>query len=177
MFTVDANYQVQQPVAQFFASQMINQEWIKSPAAEYRVFPAKGDLTDGAGHALITAYGLQHSDGEWSLMLVNRDQFTGHKVRIAFHDDAAQRVTWFGGAVAISSFGREQYQWHPATTTFMAHGAVAAQMPVIANTKGYADPDGPIVRTTKDGSAGTEYDVPAAAIVVLRGKLAEVRKH
>ncbi len=182
MFTVDANYQVEQPIAQFFASQMINQEWIKSPAAEYRVFPAKGDLVDGAGHSLITAYALQHPSGEWSLMLVNRDQFTAHKVRIAFHDNAAEKVTSFSGTVAISTFGREQYQWHPSPTTFMAHSALAAQMPVIANTKGFADPDGPILHTSKeglakDGSAGADCDVPAASIVVLRGKLAEVRKH
>ena len=177
MFTVDANYQVQQPIAQFFASQMINQEWIKSPAAEYHVFPAKGDVTDGAGHSLITAYVLQHPDGEWSLMLVNRDQFGAHKVRIAFHDSAAQRVTSFGGTVAISTFGREQYQWHPSTTTFMAHSAAAAAMPVLANTKGQADPDGTIVHASKDVGPGADYDVPAASIVVLRGKLAEVRKH
>jgi hypothetical protein len=178
MFTVDANYQVQQPIAQYFASQMINQEWIRSATAEYRVFPAKGDLVDGAGHSLITAYALQHPDGEWSLMVVNRDQFTAHKVRIAFHDDATQRVTSFSGAVAISTFGREQYQWHPAPTTFMAHSALAAQTSVIANTKGFADPDGPILHASKDRStAGTDYELPAASIVVLRGKLAEVRKH
>jgi len=176
MFTVDANYQVQQPIAQFFASQMINQEWIKSPAAEYHVFPAKSDLGDGAGHSLITAYALRGSDGEWSLMLVNRDQLAGHKVRVAFHDDGAQKELSFSGAVAISMFGRDQYQWHPSTTTFMAHSAAAAQMPVVANTKGYADPDGPIVRASVNGSEGTNYDVPAASIVVLRGKLAEVRK-
>ena len=176
MFTVDANYQVQQPVAQFFGSQMINQEWIKSPTAEYHVFPAKGDLVDGAGHSLITAYALRGLDGEWSLMAVNRDQFTAHKVRIAFHDDAAQRATSFSGAVAISTFGRAQYQWHPATTTFMAHAAAAAATPVLANTKGYADPDGPILRTSVNGSEGTDYEIPAASIVVLRGKLAEVRK-
>jgi hypothetical protein len=110
-------------------------------------------------------------------MLVNRDQFTAHKVRIAFHDDAAQKETSFSGAVSISTFGREQYQWHPATTTFMAHAAGAAAMPVLANTKGYADPDGPIVRSSRDGSAGTDYELPAASIVVLRGKLAEARKH
>jgi len=64
----------------------------------------------------------------------------------------------------------------------MAHSALAAQMPVIANTKGFADPDGPILHTSKeglakDGSAGADCDVHAASIVVLRGKLAEVRKH
>jgi len=48
---------------------------------------------------------------------------------------------------------------------------------VLANTKGYADPDGPILRSSRDGSAGTDYELPAASIVVLRGKLAEARKH
>jgi len=50
-------------------------------------------------------------------------------------------------------------------------------MPVLANTKGQADPDGPIVHASKDVGPGADYDVPAASIVVLRGKLAEVRKH
>jgi hypothetical protein len=171
MFTVDANYQVQQPIAQYFAAQMINLEWITSPTAEYHVFPAKGDLTDGAGHALITAYALHSPGGEWSVMLVNRDQFTAHKVFVTFHDDAGNWVTSFDGKVAVSTFGSGQYQWHPAPTTFMAHSATAAQMPVIANTKGYADPDGPILHASEDGSAGTAYEVPAASIVVLRGKV------
>src|SRR5258708_19467218 len=113
-------------------------------------------------------------------MLVTRDQFGAHKVRIAFHDSAAQRVTSFGGTVAISTFGREQYQWHPATTTFMAHTALAAQMSVIANTKGHADPDGPILHalkagSTKDRSGRADYEVPAAPIFVLPRKLPQFR--
>ena len=29
MFTVDSNYQIQQPTSQFFASQLINLEWVQ----------------------------------------------------------------------------------------------------------------------------------------------------
>jgi hypothetical protein len=53
----------------------------------------------------------------------------------------------------------------------MAHSAQAAQEPVITNTKGWVDPDGPAVHTTKDASAETSYEIPAASIIVLKGKL------
>jgi hypothetical protein len=38
---VDANYQVQQALAQFFVSQLINLEWVQPGAKENRSFPAK----------------------------------------------------------------------------------------------------------------------------------------
>jgi len=53
----------------------------------------------------------------------------------------------------------------------MAHAERAANSPVIANTKGYADPDGPIARASQKAAAGTLYELPAASILVFRGKL------
>lgn len=173
MFTIDANYQIQQPLAQFFASQMINLEWIKDPKAEYQVFPAKGDMSDGAGHALITAYALKQADGRWSLMLVNRDQFNGHKVQIQFRDAGKQMNDSFTGQVTVATFGREQYQWHPASTYFMAHASHAAEDPILTNTKGHADPDGPITHGSVNAAPGTSYEIPAASVVVLSGKLGQ----
>ena len=171
MFTIDKDYQVQQYLSQYFASQLINLEWMKPGDGEHRVFSAKGDLTDGAGRALLTAYALERPDGDWSVMIVNRDQFTPHQFHVHFRDGAANTVKSFTGPTAISIFGSEQYKWHPASTVLMAHSASAAQQSVIANTKGRADPDGPPVHTTKDASSETTYDIPAASIMVVRGKL------
>ena len=58
MFTVDANYQIQQPTSQFFASQLITQEWAQPGSGAHRVFPAASDVVDGADHTLVTAYAL-----------------------------------------------------------------------------------------------------------------------
>ena len=74
----------------------------------------------------------------------------------------------FARPVAISIFGQEQYKWHPASTVFMAHSAA---QPVFSNPKGYAEPDGPAVHATKDASSETTYDILAASIMVVRGKL------
>ena len=74
MFTVDASYKIQQPLAQFFVAQLINLEWAQPGGGEHQVYSAKADLEDGAGRELVTAYALKRPDGQWSLLVVNRDQ-------------------------------------------------------------------------------------------------------
>jgi hypothetical protein len=171
MFTVDANYQIQQPLSQFFVSQLINVEWVQPGSGEHRVFPAKGDVDDGAGHALVTAYAVKRPDGQWSVMAVNRDQQNAHRVRIVFQDQTAQEASSFSGSLEISTFGSKQYQWHPAETRFMAHSEHAGEQSVVANTKGWADPDGPVVHSTQTAAKDALYDLPAASVVVVRGKI------
>jgi hypothetical protein len=154
MFTVDANYQIQQPTSQFFSSQMINLEWVQPGNGEHRVFPASTDIQDAAGHVLVTVYSVLRPDGQWSLMVVNKDQENLHSVHIEFEDATAKKGSYFAGPVSMVTFGSEQYQWH-------------------SNVKGgTADPDGPAVRSTIDGGRNKEYRLPKASITVLRGKLA-----
>ena len=172
MFTVDANYQIQQPLAQFFVAQLINLEWAQPGSGEHEVFSAKSDVEDGAGHELVTAYALKRPDGQWSLMVVNRDQHNAHKVRFSFEDEAKGAAAQsYAGTVQISAFGREQYHWWPAETRFMAHDEHAGERPVVVNTKGYADPDGPIKHSSENAAPDTLYDLPAASVVVIRGKI------
>ena len=172
MFTVDANYQIQQPLSQFFTSQLINLEWVQPGAGEHQVFPAKGDIDDGAGHALVTAYAVKRPDGQWSVMAVNRDQQNPHRVRIWFHDQNAQDASFFSGTVELSTFGTNQYKWHPAETRFMAHSEHAGEQSVVANTKGTADPDGPVMHSRQPAGKDAWYDLPAASVAVIRGKIA-----
>jgi hypothetical protein len=171
MFTVDINYQIQQPLSQFFVSQLINLEWVQPGSGEHQVFPAKGDIDDGAGHALITAYAVKRPDGQWSVMAVNRDQQNAHRVRILFQDQPSQGANFFSGPVEVSTFGKDQYQWHPAETRFMAHAEHAGEQSVVANTKGWADPDGPVMHSKQTAGKDVLYDLPAASIVVIRGKI------
>ncbi len=170
MFTIDANYQIQQPLAQFFVAQLINLEWVQPEAAEHQVFAAKSDLQDGAGHELVTAYAVKRPDGKWAVMAVNRDQQNAHRVRITFEGTAVKAST-FAGSVEVSTFGSAQYQWHPAQTRFMAHAENSGERTIVPTTKGWADPDGPIVHATQDATKDAVYDLPAASVVVIRGKI------
>ena len=86
MLTVDGHYKIQQPLAQFFTAQMINLEWVVPGDKQHDVFSASSDINDGAGHAMVTAYALKRPDGQWSLLVVNRDQQNAHRVKIVFEN-------------------------------------------------------------------------------------------
>jgi F5/8 type C domain len=167
MFTVDANYKIQQPLAQFFVAQLINLEWAQPGGGDHQVFSARSDIEDGAGRALVTAYALKRPDGQWAVMIVNRDQETAHRVNVAFLGAS----TSFSGPVEISTFGSAQYRWNPPKTRFMAHAEQAAAATVVTYTNGVADPDGPILHTRLDASERTVFELPPASVVVIRGKV------
>jgi hypothetical protein len=172
MFTVDAEYKIQQPLAQFFVAQLINLEWAQPGTAEHQVYSAKSDINDGAGHELVTAYVLKRPDGQWSVLAVNRDQENGHRVRIAFHKDDGATLH-FAGPLEIATFGSQQYKWNPPLTRFMAHAENAAARTIVTYTNGTADPDGPILHSRQDAAQETLYDLPPASVVVVRGKVAD----
>lgn len=171
MFTVDASYKIQQPLAQFFVAQLINLDFAQPGGGEHQVYSAKADIEDGASRELVTAYALKRPEGDWSLLVVNRDQENAHRVRIAFKGDAGP-TTSFTGPVEVSTFGSAQYKWNPPRTRFMAHAEIAAAPTVVAYTNGTADPDGPILRSKQNATKDTLYDLPAASVVVVRGKIA-----
>ena len=154
MFMVDEHYEIQQKTSQFFAAQLITQEWAEPKDAEHRLYAASSEVKDSNGHLLVTAYPLQRPDGQWSLMLINKDHDYPHRVRIVFHDADSNRDTRFRGPVAMITFGKAQYQWHAASK------------------KGYADPDGPPATSQLTGGETAQYNLPAASVTVLRGRLA-----
>ena len=153
LFMVNDQYEIQQPTSQFFAAQLITQEWAEPKDAEHRQYLASSDIRDPQGHVLVTAYALQRPDGQWSLMLINKDHDYAHQVHIAFHDADGKRDASFVGPVAMITFGREQYQWHPD------------------RKNGHADPDGPAAKSKMTGDEHTQYNLPAASLTILRGRL------
>ncbi|MGH9503973.1 MAG: discoidin domain-containing protein [Terriglobales bacterium] len=153
MFMVDKNYQIRSRTSQFFAAQLLTQEWAQPVDAEHRLFTAASDIKDADGHILVTAYAVLRPDGQWSVMLINKDYDNPHRVRIAFHDGDANSDGSFAGPVAMVTFGKAQYRWHPA------------------RKEGYADPDGPAVTATDSGGPEAQYTLPPASITVLRGKV------
>lgn len=152
-FVANDKLEVSQHTAQYFAGEMINLEWVKHGAGIHQLFPAESDIKDDALHTLVTAYAVKRPDGEWSLMLVNKDPSNDHDVRIDFADSAANHVQHFAGQVERVTFGAAQYVWHPG------------------GAKSHADPDGPPAKSTLDINPGDSFLLPRASITVLRGKI------
>jgi hypothetical protein len=167
MFTVHPDFSINQPLAQFFVSQLINREWLQADGVNH-LFTASSDIADGAGHTLVTAYAVQRPDGQWSVMLVNNDQENSHTVRVEFAGGSGS-PRHFSGTVEESLFGSAQYHWSPGQHDFNAHLPGALNTPSQIYHGGQAEPDGPILHKQISGDGAV--DLPAASVVVLRGKL------
>jgi F5/8 type C domain len=150
-FVADENYNIKGYTSPYFAAHMINREWVQHRSGVHRMFPSLADIKDGDGNALVTSYAVHRPDGNWSLMLVNRDENNPHTIRVVFnggHSDAS-----FDGEVRLATFGSEQYVW------------------INDGPNSHADPDGPVVARTLRANSQTTFELPKASITVLRGKV------
>ncbi len=147
-FVADENLNIRAHTSQYYASQMINLDWVTHHGGSHQLFAAASDLKDGAGHTLITAYPVQLPDGEWSVMVINKDQSNPHTVHLVFDDGASSKS--FSGSVSMVSFGSEQYVWRSE------------------GVNSHPDPNAPPVRKTVQGGL---IELPKASLTVLRGKL------
>jgi hypothetical protein len=152
MFATDNKHQVTQPLSQFFASQLINLEWLKPGNAAHELYSAESDIEDSAGHKLVTAYAVKRPDNQWALLIVNRDQENSHSVKIKFRNSEGAHEASFTGSVDTLTFGSAQYHWDPL--------------------RKLADPDGPVLKSKVNVMQDTLFQLPAASLVVLRGTVA-----
>ncbi len=154
-FVSDRDYNINGYTAFYWAAHMINLEWAAHRSGVHRMFPASTGIKDGQGNMLVTSYAVHRPDGNWSLMLVNRDESSPHAVRVAFEDSKSKRSVFFSGPVRLVTFGSEQYVWKND------------------GPNSHADPDGPPVGMTIAGGPQATFTLPKASITVLRGKVGD----
>lgn len=152
-FVSNEKLEIQQHTSQYFASQMINLEWVRHGAGAHQLFPAEADVKDDAGHALVTAYAVKRPDGEWSLMVLNKDPSNEHEVEIEFAGASGKPPAHFAGRVTMVTFGAEQYVWHSE------------------GPQSHADPDDPPVTKILNVKSGESVRLPKASVTVLRGRV------
>jgi hypothetical protein len=148
-FEADSDYNITGYTAFYWAAHMVNLEWISHRSGIHRMFPSSVDLRDGAGNTVVTTYAVHRPDGNWSLMLVNRDPSHAHPVRVVF--ESSGHAGSFIGPVHFVTFGAEQYVWNDK------------------DSGSYANPDGPPIGRALPGGPQAIYTLPKSSITVLRG--------
>jgi hypothetical protein len=151
---VDKDFQLKGHLSQYFAAQLITREWAQPVDQPHKIFRVANNLEDTNKSQPVTAYAVLRPDGQWAMLIVNRDHDQPHSVSIAFHDgDAAGSDRHFAGTVTQIVFGSAQYQWHNR------------------EENSFADPDGPPAQSQITANAQTKYEIPKASVVVLRGRV------
>lgn len=150
MFNADRDYQIRQYTSQYFASRLINLEWVKPGDETHHTFRVSTNVRDSGGRELLAAYAVRRPDNQWALMVVNRDQSSAHTVKVGFNA-GGESPGYFSGPVTVVTFGREQYRWHSEGPT------------------SHAAPDGPPVTSSAAGGANATFTFPPASLTILRG--------
>ncbi|HVM75533.1 MAG TPA: discoidin domain-containing protein [Candidatus Saccharimonadales bacterium] len=152
-FVADEDLKIRHHTAQYFASQMLNLDWVKHGGGEHQLYGAVADLQDEAKHELITTYAVKRPDGQWSLMIINKDPSNAHEVKIALEENGKDTGAEFSGEVQTVTFGAAEYVWRPSGST------------------SHADPAGPAKRATVQWKDGQTVALPKASVTVLTGKV------
>jgi hypothetical protein len=150
----DQGYDIKGYTSPYFAAHMINLEWVQHRSGVHHMFPSSTDIKDAAGNVLVTSYAVYRPDGNWSIMLVNRDESNAHTVRVQFDDSKSKQSISFSNPVTLVTFGSEQYVW------------------INDGPDSHADPDHAPIASTLAASPQTVFTLPKASITVLRGKVA-----
>ena len=148
---MDRDYKMRGRLSQYVASQLITREWVQPVDAAHRIFRVSSDVRDKAGNLLVTAYAVLRPDGQWSLLIINKDHDNAQSVRIAFGVSGVR--SFFSGPVRVVSYGAAQFQWH------------------FAGADSYADPDLPPVASSLTARAETAFTLPKASVNVIQGRI------
>ena len=152
-FVTDRDYNISGYTSLYFAAHLINREWAAHRSGVHHMFPSFTDVKDPDGNVLVTSYALHRPDGNWSLMLVNRDETNPHTVRVVLEDKQSKKKSSFSGPVRMVTFGSEQYVWKND------------------GTNSHADPDGPPAASQFQGGPQATFTLPKASVTVLRGRI------
>jgi hypothetical protein len=167
---VDENGRVIYYPPQYLASEVINKEWVQPIDSKHKLFKTSTDIRDQNGNILVTGYTVKRPDGNWSIMLVNKDKDHDHVVKVIFRDTENTQAGFFSGPVDRIVFGAAEYEWHGPP---VSHAGNADENTPRRDVRiGHPAPDGPPSKSIVTSyGADTTYVLPKASIIVLRGQV------
>ncbi len=145
---IDKDNRVTTYPPQYLATEVITKEWVQPVDAIHKLFRVASDIKDRDGNVLVTAHAVERPDGQWSVMLINKDQEHDHSVTLTFADPVAKQDRFFFGAVDRIVFGPTEYQWHTDSVPTGTHPLAEQGAERRRALRGHAMPDGPPSKST-----------------------------
>ena len=120
-------------LATFWGAWLLTHQWAFPNGAKNKLFRANSNNLNTDGQKIVTAYPLLRPDGEWSVLLINKDPSKEHAIQLVLRNQANKCVSKPKGRWVVFSFSRYQYHWkedgsnghpiesHPPTQHYINH--------------------------------------------------------
>jgi hypothetical protein len=95
----------------YYAEQMMIRDWGDPADQPHQLYAATSAKSDAKGRAMVTAYPLRRPDGQWAIMLINRDEQHPHRMRIVFHGAGADVAFGKDRALRVVQYSPADYTW------------------------------------------------------------------
>jgi hypothetical protein len=136
MFLAGADGLVRDTTAVYHAARLLTHAWTDSAGGAHVLVPARADLRDSSGAAVVTSYALRRPDGAWSVLLVHKDSLHTARVTLRLAADTAGALgTAPAGVAEVTQLSAEQYAWAPNG----AAGRPARSRPPVRRTQPASD--------------------------------------
>jgi hypothetical protein len=131
----DENGQAKWPTPTFQAAWLLAHAWTQGGHGLHQVWPAAAEARDPEGRPLVSAYAVRRPDGQWALMLVNRDPSAAHLATLSFKGSGGFARD-FKGPVTTWRYDRSRYAWKDAGE----HSRPALTLPPLRRTQDATKP-------------------------------------
>lgn len=151
LFVSSAGYHVRCHGAGYFALQMLNRHWAEPGNRIHAVYPAESDIRNTLGQDLVSTYAAHRPDGQWALLLLNKQHHRAASVQVRFAGATPAGAGYLQGRADLYQYSAAQFAWHE-------DGAA-----------GTALRDLPPSHTRVEAGSGRSILLPPFSISVLRG--------
>lgn len=154
LFSMDKDGDISHRFATYFAARLLTQEWLQPGDEVHEIYPATSNVHNTHGEELITAYAVHRPDGQWSLLLINKDPQRAYETSMVF--SGISKISGvFKGPIDVFQYSSLQY---------VLGGSAAKPYPVKAD-----QPEHRVVPSRFPKA--TQITLPPYSLTVIRGGL------
>ena len=153
LFFRDDQGHIKKPTATYWGARLLTQQWVQPGDQPHEVYPAASDVLNGNHDQLITAYAVRRPDGQWAVLLINRDPNRAFQTSVIFRNTVAGSVGSFDGPLDLYQYSAQQY---------LLGGPPDNPYPVRSD-----EPEHKIIQSSD--SQATQISLPPHSLTVVRG--------
>ena len=148
MLQQDENGGPPTPLPCYYGAKLLTREWAMPGNGRHEIFPVTIQK-----NPLVAACAVKRPDGQWAILLLNKDPKRPCKIRMNFRNASIGKTGTWRGARRVTQYSPKQYQWKANGDS----GRPLRNLP-------------PKTRTVS-GSPNAPIILPAYSITVIRGRL------
>jgi hypothetical protein len=110
LFSMDDDGDITHRFATYFGARLLTQEWLQPANEVHEIYRATSNVRNARGEELVTAYAVHRPDGQWSVLMINKDPQRAYDVQIRFQGEAKGSVSSVQAPLDVYQYSPAQYQ-------------------------------------------------------------------